>query len=187
MTETAAALDAWTAVHCRIARRLFAACGVAGAAGPTPEVALVLTSLSGQFAWHAELLFDLLPTRAGTDADALVAASVPSVDGALARLDELASREGAATLSVALARVVVPRLHAAVRAALSRTDARVDGSRARALTLIARDLRDALDLLESLAEGVMAADGVEHALACCLDVERGLVSGGAVVGLVAQT
>jgi hypothetical protein len=186
VTEVPSALDRWTASHCRVARRLFEVCGKAGASDPSPDVALALTSLAGQFAWHAELLFDLLPARPGIDADALVAAPVRGVDAGFDRLDELADTDGAATLCVVLARVVVPRLLAAARAARSRTDALVDGPRARALTLIVRDLRDALELLEALAERAIAADGPDRSMTWCLQVERGLVDAGAVVGLVAE-
>ena len=72
--------DEWTAAHCRVLERLFATCGRAGARAAEEgrvDAALVLTSLAGQFAWHAELLFDLLPTRAGTDATRSSPAAFP--------------------------------------------------------------------------------------------------------------
>jgi len=181
-------VDGWTAAHCHVLRALFATCGAAGVSsaqdGPA-DLAIALTSLSGQFAWHAELLFDLLPTRAGTDAEALVARHVPGADAALDVLAGLERRGEFPALCVVLARVVVPRLRTGMAAALARTDARVDGPRARALTLIARDLRDAVELLEPLAERSLSEPGaVEDATTRCAEVERALVGRGVAVGLV---
>jgi len=181
--------DEWTAAHCRVLQRLFASCGGAGATAAEEgrvDDALVLTSLAGQFAWHAELLFDLLPTRAGTDAAALVARRRPGADDALDALDELARDEGAGAACVALARVVMPRLHAGVASASADVDARLDGPRARALTLIARDLRDALEAVETVAEAALCVEGALESLSArCVVVERALVAAGVERGFVA--
>ena len=180
--------DAWTAAHCRVFRGLFELCGEAGGApaGVEPaELAIALTSLAGQFAWHAELLYDLLPTRAGTDAAALVEVPDAAADGALKALEAIAHHGELGALCCALARVVVPRLAAGVAGARSRTDARVDGPRARALTLIANDLAAASLLLEPLAERSMASpDEFDRVVASCAAVERPLVAAGVAVGLV---
>jgi hypothetical protein len=188
--EVASHTDRWTAAHCRCGRALFSICGVAGVGaareGPA-DLALALTSLSGQFAWHAELLFDLLPTQGGVDPERLVAAPAPGMDAALSLLEALVRSEAWPTLCVVLARVVVPRLRCGVGAALERTDARLDGPRVRALTLLARDLADALELLEPLAERALAPAGaVASSSARCAEVERALVDAGVRVGLVAS-
>ena len=125
------------------ARAALRDCGGGGREGAEQrraESPSLLTSLAGQFAWHAELLFDLLPTRAGTDATRSSPCARPGADDALDALDELAATDGRAAACVVLARVVVPRLLAGVASASARVDARLDGPRARALTLIARDL-----------------------------------------------
>jgi hypothetical protein len=189
VSELASPTDAWTAAHGRIFGALFATCGAAGAqcAQEAADLALALTSLAGQFAWHAELLVDLLPTRSGIDASALVARPVPGADEALARLDRLHRREQWSALGVVLARVVVPRLLAGVASMCDRTDARVDGPRARSLRLVARDLRDALELLEPLAERALAAQGAfARITSSCAEVERALVDAGVAVGFVAE-
>lgn len=181
--------DAWAAAHGRVLQRLFSTCGstaVRAAEEGHADDALVLTSLAGQFAWHAELLIDLLPTRAGTDAAGLVARRVPGADDALDALDELARDEGSGALCVALARVVVPRLLAGVAASRARVDARLDGPRARALTLVARDLRDALEALEARAEAALRVPGaLESVPERCVVVERAVVAAGVERGLVA--
>lgn len=181
--------DEWTAANCWVLQRLFSTCGAAGARAAQEgrvDDALVLTSLAGQFAWHAELLFDLLPTRAGSDAAALVAHGALGADDALGELDELARDGGSGAVCVVLARVVVPRLLAGVGSARARVDARLDGPRARALTLLVRDLRDALVALEVRAESALCAPGALEILSArCVVVERTLVAAGVERGLVA--
>jgi hypothetical protein len=187
VTESTEA-DRWTAAHCRVFRELFSLCGEAGAAAARDEdaaTALVLTSLAGQFAWHAELLFDLLPTRADTDAEALVAQPVAGADAALSKLAG-SRHEPKGPFVGALARVVLPRLHAGVATQLVRTDALVDGPRSRALTLVVRDLLDGRSALEPLAERAMAdPTAFSQVAARWTDVERELVSAGIALGLVA--
>jgi hypothetical protein len=180
--------DAWTAWHCHALERLFATCGAVGARAAEhedAEVALALTSLAGQLAWHAELLYDLLPSAAGADRVALVASRVAGTDDALDALDEMAGTEGSGVACVVLARVVVPRLLSGVASARARVDARIDGPRARALDLIIQDLRRAAESLESLAEAVLGAPGaLDAASTGCVVVERALVAAGVVTGLV---
>jgi hypothetical protein len=181
--------DRWTAAHCRVFRALFSQCGEAGGTAARDEpaaLALALTSLAGQFAWHAELLFDLLPTRAGTDAEALVAQPVKGADAALELLAGSVALASQPTFMAALARVVLPRLHAGVATRLVRADALVDGPRVRALTLIGRDLVDGVGVLEPLAERAMADPAAfPQVVAGCADVERALVAAGVAVGFVA--
>ena len=107
-----------------------------------PGAVVLLASLAGQFAWHAELLFDLLPVRDGIDRDALVASATRGCARVTASLDAAAG--GPRTMLTALERALVP-LEAEVRRIREGTDARTDGPRVRALTLIGRDLRDARD------------------------------------------
>jgi hypothetical protein len=182
--------DRWTAPHCRVFRELFSLCGEAGAAASRAEpadVALALTSLAEQFAWHAELLFDLLTTRTGTDAEALVAHPVAGTDAALSQLAGWHNHERQGPLVGALARVVLPRLHVGVAMQLARTDALVDGPRVRTLTLVARDLLDGLTLMEPLAERAMADPAAFPQVAAgCADVERELVAVGVAVGFVTR-
>jgi hypothetical protein len=181
--------DHWAAAHCRVFRSLFTTCGQAGVAAALsepPALALTLTSLAGQFAWHAELCVDLLPTRAGTDAEALVATPLPGTDAALAALAELGRADDPAGLVAALGRVVVPRLRSGVATAHDRVDARVDGPRARALTLIGHDLDDAARVLEPQIERSMAtASTFEDLVDAATTVERALVDAGIAVGIVA--
>lgn len=181
--------DRWAAAHCRVFRALFSTCGEVGrdtaASGPA-ALAITLTSLAGQFAWHAALCFDLLPTHAGTDAEALVAAPLHGTDAALDALAALGRDEERAGLAAALGRVVVPRLRTGVATARERVDARVDGPRARAMTLIVRDLDDAIRALEPQIERAIAAPAsFQVAVEAATTVERALVDAGVTVGILA--
>jgi hypothetical protein len=181
----ASARDRWTAAHVRVLGRLFSVCGAAGATGTPPDAALALTSLAGQLAWHAELLGDLLPTRAGIEVAALVASPVPGVDAAIEHLERAAAAGETDAVCVVVARVVLPRLATSVAAARAATDARLDGPRARALTLVARDLHDAQAVLEPAAERALSVPGALDELARrCVDVERALVAAGVASGLL---
>jgi hypothetical protein len=185
VTDPSVARDRWTAAHCRALGRLFSICGEAGAVGDPPDVALALTSLAGQFAWHAELFGDLLAETGDGDATALVARPVAGLDASLDRLADAAAAGDVATVCVGLARAVVPRLSSSVAAERARTDARLDGPRARALTLVARDAAAAVARLEPLAERALARPGAFDALARgVVEVERDLVDGGVAAGLV---
>lgn len=133
--------DGWTAAHCVAFRELFAVCGRAGTSRGDARSVVLLTSLSGRFAWHAELLFDLLPVRADVDRAMLLDEAATTVAPLRSALDDVAADVGA--LCGVLAEIVVPRLLRDVEGVMARTDARLDGPRVRALTLVARDLRDA--------------------------------------------
>lgn len=149
-----------------------------------PAAAVVLTSLSGQFAWHAELLFDLLPVRAGVDREALVADEVRGADDVLERLEDLGASRDVGALCLALARVVVPRLQAAATSPAPRVTAAFDGPRARAATLVSRDLADAVSDLESLlARLALGARAVSRGLEVAAQCEADLVAAGVGVGL----
>jgi hypothetical protein len=185
LNETANVLDRWTAAQCRCARRLFRVLGEAGASGMEPSAAIALTELAGEFAWHAGLFFDLLPVRAGIDRDALVAVPVPGADDVLDHVEGTLSRRATAAGCLVLGRVVVPRLHTGVVRAASANSRDLDGPRARALTLVARDLEDARTTLEDLAERLVGAgDVLDEAINACADAERSLRAAKVVVGLV---
>ncbi len=163
----------WTSAHCRIFRRLFGICGAAGSVVAEPACAVVLAGLAGEFAWHAELLYELLPVRQGVDREALVRVEVHGADAALAWLDGSVGRGDGVQVCLVLGRVLLPRLDRSVAAALAATDRRLDGPRARALTLVGRGLADAGSSLEAV-ELRLAASGADFAVASggCEEVER---------------
>jgi hypothetical protein len=176
--------DQWTAAQCRIARRLFHLLGEAGVAGHDAPVAIAFTEAAGQFAWHEELYFDLLPARVGVDRDALVAGGVRGADEVLDQLEALLAATRGAAACFLLARVVLARLHADVVTARAGTTRELDGTRARSLTLVARDLAELREAIELLAERAVAADGaLDEANRVCADAETSLRAADVVVGL----
>ncbi len=181
---TLAPRDAWSAAHCHVARTLFEACGRAALRDVDAPTCILLTTLAGQFAWHAELLFDLLPVRDGVDREQLVDDAAQVLDPLDGELRQLADGE-LATLCMVLSRLVVPRLLAAVNDEQSATDVRLEGPRARALLLIGRDLADALHGLATASERLVAGDRAATApLEAVADMESRLYERGAVVGLL---
>ena len=60
------------------------------------------------FAWHAELLYDVLPVRVDIDRDALVDGDADGADDAMDILDELVASKDAAALRTALAAELSP-------------------------------------------------------------------------------
>ena len=132
------------AAHCRVFRALFATCGAAGTSaveGRAGARRRCSTSLAGQFAWHAELLFDLLPTRAGIDASALVRGAAPAPTTRSARSTTArGDGEGAASHRRRSPAWWCRGCSRRVRTARERVRRALDGPRARALTLIVRDL-----------------------------------------------
>lgn len=176
-----AQVDRWLGANCRVLRAMFAACGQRAASVDDDGLAVLLTSLAGQFAFHAGLLYDVLPVHAGVDRDALVDEPIAGVDEAIGALAELGSPETCALL----ARVLVPRLLSGVEVRRASVDPATDGPLARALTLIERDLLDARSSLERICERLLAVDGaLDSAAAACAKSERGLVAASVVVGLV---
>lgn len=172
--------DTWAAAHARVARGLFEACGREGAESADDVASALLTSLAGQFAWHAELLVDLLPLRDGVDREALVeraASATTAIDALLGSLDDTTS------LCVGLARVVLPRLASSLTGERRATDGRLEGPRVRALTLIARDVADACCKIEPVCERLLA-DGRHEVLARVADLEMRLVAAGVSEGVV---
>jgi hypothetical protein len=106
------------------------------------------------------------------DREALVEDRVVGFDAALASLDGSVERADGPQVCLVLARVLVPRLERSVDDALAATDRRLDGPRARALTLVGRGLADAAGTLQAL-EGRLAASGADlaGALEACSEVE----------------
>lgn len=148
MNATATAPDRVVAMCCRLSRRLFEACGQ-GASSTEPALAATLAPLAGMFAWHAELLFDVLPVRAGIDRDALVDDDPEGTDDAMDLLDELVASNDAVALRTSLA-LVVDWLEVHVARERHSNDPLLEGPRVRALTLVARDLDDASTALEKV-------------------------------------
>jgi hypothetical protein len=183
VNETVSRDDRWTAAHCRALRALFATCGARAPACEDDELVVVLASLAGQFAFHAGLLYDLLPVRADVDRDALVDTPTPELDDALGTCAKVTDP----VLCALLSRVVVPRLLAGIEVERASVDDRADGPRARGLTLIARDLVDARSILERVSERLVArAQDLDSALSACAELERRVTAAGAVVGLIAD-
>jgi hypothetical protein len=102
------------------------------------------------FAWHAELLYDVLPVRADVDRDELVAGCLDPSDDAMDILDELVASKDSAALRTALA-LVVDWLEVHIDRERHSNDPLLEGPRVRAFTLIARDLDDASTALEQVA------------------------------------
>lgn len=153
---TVAARDAWSAAYCHAFRTLFEVCGAAGLSDVDAPTSILFTTLAGQFAWHAELLFDLLPVREGVDREQLVrdaAAQLAPLDDELRRI--VAGGDLASVCAV-VAQLLVPGLLAAVTTQQSSTTARLEGPRARSLLLIGRDLADALVRLDAACEHLLA-------------------------------
>jgi hypothetical protein len=149
VNATASPPDRIIAECCRLSRRLFEACGQ-GASGAEPALAVTLAPLAGMFAWHAELLYDVLPVRVDIDRDALVDGDADGADDAMDILDELVASKDAAALRTALA-LVVDWLEVHVARERHSNDPLLEGPRVRALTLIARDLDDASTALDVVA------------------------------------
>jgi hypothetical protein len=177
--------DAWSAAHCHVARTLFGVCGHGGLSVVDAPTSILLTSLAGQFAWHAELLFDLLPLRDGVDREQLVHDAAEELDALSDGLRRVLASGDLATLCVVLSRLVVPRLAVAVSDEQSSTDARLEGPRARALLLIGRDLADALVRLDASSEHLLALHPTAAApLEALRGMEAHLLGRGVVSGLL---
>jgi hypothetical protein len=183
--ETAQPRDVATAAYCRTFRGLFERCGVVGASDVEPSAAIALTSLSGQFAWHAELLEELLPHRSEIDREALIAVAAPGADDVLARLTSDGARLDASGLCVVLERVLLPRLRFAASSASPDTTAAFDGPRARASTLVDRDLADAeRDLRGVVARRAATQRSVATSTELAALCEEDLGTAGVAFGLV---
>jgi hypothetical protein len=101
------------------------------------------------FAWHAELLYDVLPVRVDIDRDALVEEGIDGADDAMDLLDEIGASDDSLALAASLC-YVVDWFAACVTLERASNDPRLEGPRARALTLLARDLDHACVELGSL-------------------------------------
>jgi hypothetical protein len=148
VNTTATTADRFIAHGCRLCRRLFDLCATS-ASTAAPPLAAALAPLAGKFAWHAELLYDVLPVRVDIDRDALVEEGIDRADDAMDQLDEIVASDDSLALARALC-YVVDWFAARVTLERASTDPRLEGPRARALTLLARDLDDACVELESL-------------------------------------
>jgi hypothetical protein len=181
---TAVARDAWSAAHCQVARTLFEVCGAAACSDVDAPTSILLTVLAGQFAWHAELYFDLLAHRDGVDREQLVRDAAQQVEALDSSLRQLGNGDPT-TLCAVLSRLLVPRLLAHVTDEHSATDARLEGPRARALVLIGRDLADALERLDAASEHLLARTATPSApLEVVAEMEARLFKRDGVAGLL---
>jgi len=155
---------------CAVSRRLHEVLGISSLVARGPALVVALDELSLQHAWHAELLFEQLPLRAGYDREAAV-----QLGGVASPLDLLASL-GAAGDDVGLlagyARVILPRVTLSLEVVSQSTTEVAERSLRRATRLICSDLAAAEPLVEQLAEGMIAASGAaEHAVFVVGDLE----------------
>jgi hypothetical protein len=171
--------DAWALSYAGLFIGLFAACGEASVRTVDAPLCVLYASLSGQFAWHAELLFDLVTPRADAVDD------VDDVDGTTiavtAQLGALAADGDGVSLCVALASLVLPALRAEIDRERAATELLLDGPRARALLLISRDVSDALAASETASER-LGGEGAAQSDALA-SLRRALSDAGSLAGL----
>ena len=136
----------------------------------TPAVIIALDELSLEHAWHAELLIERLPERAGFDRD-----SALDLGGVAPALELLASLGGAGDevgLLAGYARVLLPRFALSIDELGGGASEAAERSLRRAARLISSDLSAAAGIVESLTERVAASEGASgHARAVCGDLE----------------
>lgn len=164
MNTSATPADRLAAECCRLSRRLVEACGQ-GASTASLQLAVTLAPLAGMFAWHAELLYDVLPVRVDIDRERLVDDDAAGADEAMDLLDELVAGSDSVALRSAVA-LVVDWLAAHVDREVHSNNPLLEGPRARAYSLIARDLEDASTALDLLSvrlghDAVPSANGLE--------------------------
>jgi hypothetical protein len=174
VNTTATPADRLAAECCRLSRRLLEACASAAGSAP-PALAVTLAPLAGMFSWHAELLYDVLPVRAGIDREALVDEDAAGADEAMDLLDELVDAGDPVALRTALA-LVVDWLAAHVDREVRSNNPLLEGPRARAYTLIARDLDDANEALDLVAMR-LASDAEPSASSLAVIVRIGAALG----------
>ena len=154
-------LAAWVGHHQLIEARLATLVGGWACDDREPAAASLFAAHCPQFAWHAELWAERLPSQPSTSLDAARAAH-PPVLGEPSRFDEsiihsvdtLAVATDTIERLVGIYQLVLPRLLATFESLRSTVDPRVDGPTARALDLVTRDVTMALaegtDLLNRL-------------------------------------
>jgi hypothetical protein len=168
--------------YCAIERRLFE---VTGAAANDPEAgsetAVLLSSLSAEHAWHAELWADRLPVLSSLEVAGLVVLP-PDVD---AVFDDLSSAGPLEQLS-GLFRVVLPRLVSSYARHEASASPAAEAPTRRALRLVLADETEEWARGESLVEGILTTpQAVEAAGEAVIRLESRLVGAGVGVGLVA--
>jgi hypothetical protein len=170
--------DSWAEAVAELFSGLFAVCGAASVHCVDAQLSALLASLSGEFAWHAELLCDLVTT--GPDGrSGGVSASTRDVVAQLASLE--VDGDGV-SLCVALSSLVLPWVHDVIEQERATTEPRLDGPRARALLLISRDVIDALGATGSVRRRLVGeGDAPGDSLA---PLAGALVDARAVVGAV---
>jgi len=168
--------------YCAIERRLFE---VTGAAAGDPEAhsetAVLLSSLSAEHAWHAELWADRLPVLSSLNSAGLVV--LPPDLAAV--FDDLSSAGPLEQLS-GLFRVVLPRLVSSYARHEASASPAAEAPTRRALLLVLRDETEEWVRGESLLEGLLTTpQAVEEAGEAVIKLESRLVGAGVGVGLVA--
>jgi len=168
--------------YCAIERRLFELTGsAAGDPEALSEAAVLLSSLSAEHAWHAELWADRLPMLSGLDSAGLVVLP-PELD---AVFDDLASAGALEQLS-GLFRVVLPRLVSSYARHEALASPAAEAPTRRTLRLVLRDETEEWARGESLVEALLTTpQAVEAAAEAVIKLESRLVGAGVGVGLVA--
>lgn len=137
--------------HQRLEARLASLVGGWARDDREPSAAALFAQHCPQFAWHADLWAERLPSQPSTSLDATIDAG-PSTAGEPCRFDEslihsvdtLAVANDTIERLVGVYQLVLPRLVATCESLRATIDPRVDGPTARVLDLVVRDLTVAI-------------------------------------------
>jgi hypothetical protein len=155
---------------CAVSRRLHQILGASSHTAEVPALAIALDELSLEHAWHAELLFERLPLRAGYEREEAV--QLGELAPALDLLASLGTAGDDVGLLAGYARVVLPRLVLSVAELGHGSSETAERSIKRSARLILSDLTEAAVLSERLAEAVISGEGaVGHAARVVADLE----------------
>jgi len=155
---------------CAVSRRLHQILGASALRASSSAASIAFDEWSLEHAFHAELLFERLPRRAGIDPGALV--ELGALGGALELLEELGSGGDDVGIGAGYARVLLPRLRTSCAALSEGTSEAAERSLRRALRLIESDLAEATLASEELVESLCSSPGAtEHAIRVTGDLE----------------
>lgn len=164
------ATAAWVGQQVWLARRLFEVVGGWSIDERDDEVRVHFAVVSRRHAWHAEVLYDLLPDTVEHTPDQFVA---PPATGWPVVLDDLAAADDTVVRLAGHSRVVLARLTLEHDAVVEATTEAAGGPIRRALALVGRDERDAQDTGELLLERVLRERGPD-AVRSATDEQRAL-------------